>query len=238
MDHTVIETLALTLGAGWASGINLYATILTLGLLNALDYTSLPPDLSILSDPLVLAGAGLMYFVEFFADKTPGLDSGWDGLHTFIRIPAGALLAAGAAGGFEINEAAQLAAALVGGGLAAGSHFTKAGSRVLINTSPEPVSNWTASFTEDIAVIGGLWSALSHPWVFLVLLALFILIMAWVLPRLWRAARTVFRRVGQFFRGKPNSDTDHAASPGGAPNDSQRADTLRKLYKEARDKSE
>ena len=223
MEHGVAETLALTLGAGWAAGINLYATILTLGLLSALGYATLPSGLEILSDPLVLAAAGLMYFVEFFADKTPGVDTGWDGLHTFIRIPAGALLAAGAATGFHISQPAELAAALVGGGLAAGAHFTKAGSRVLINTSPEPLSNWAASFTEDITVIAGLWAALNHPWVFLALLSAFILIVAWALPRLWRAIVTLIGKVRRFFGGgvgePPRASPDQAvtAAKGSAP---------------------
>jgi len=199
MDPSIVDTLALALGAGWASGLNLYATILTLGLANALGYTSLPPGLEILSNPLVLGAAGLMYSVEFFADKIPGVDTAWDGLHTFIRIPAGVLLAAGAASGFHLGAAAGLGAALLGGGLAAGSHMTKAGSRVLINASPEPFSNWAASFTEDAAVIGGLWTALNHPWAFLALLLLAVLLMAWLLPKLWRAIRELFRRIGRFF---------------------------------------
>ena len=228
MEPTAIEILALTLGAGWASGINLYATILTLGLMSALGYTALPPGLEILNDPLVLSAAGFMYFVEFFADKTPGVDTGWDGLHTFIRIPAGALLAAGAASGFDVSQAAQLAAGLLGGGLAAGSHLTKAGTRVLINTSPEPVTNWTASFAEDLAVIGGLWAALSHPWIFLVLLVLFVLMVIWALPKLWRAIIRLFQRIGRFFGGsRPEQQR---------PSDERRKDVLGQLYKDARDK--
>jgi hypothetical protein len=227
MDHAVIQTLALTLGAGWASGLNLYATILTLGLMNALGYATLPPDLAILSDPLVLAAAGFMYFIEFFADKTPGVDTGWDGIHTFIRIPAGAILAAGAASGFGVGPAAEFAAALVGGSLAAGSHFTKAGSRVLINTSPEPVSNWTASFVEDLAVIGGLWAALSHPWAFLVLLLVFVLALAWVLPRLWRAVKQLFAKLRGWLRGPAPSEP--------SADRKSRQDVLRQLYDKAKD---
>lgn len=199
METALVANLALTLGVGWASGINLYASILTLGLAQALGYVSLPPELALLSNPLVLAAAGCMYLVEFFVDKVPGVDSGWDLLHTFIRIPAGALLAAGAASGMQINEALQLAAAILGGGLSAGSHFTKAGSRLLINTSPEPVSNWLASISEDIAVVGGLWAALVHPWVFLAFLALFLVLLAWALPRLWRALGTLFSKLGRLF---------------------------------------
>ena len=135
---TLIQTVALTMGVAWASGINLYGTLLALGIMSNTGYVDLPADLQIVGDPLVLAAAGLMYAVEFFADKVPGVDTGWDTLHTFVRIPAGALLAAGAIG--DVQPAAELAAAIVGGSIAAGSHFTKTGSRVMINTSPEPVN--------------------------------------------------------------------------------------------------
>ncbi len=141
-----------------------------------------------------------MYFIEFAADKIPGVDTGWDGVHTFIRIPAGAILAAGAVG--DVNPVISLTAAIMGGGMAAGAHITKAGTRVIINTSPEPVSNWTASITEDIAVIGGLWAALYHPWVFLGLLVLFIIIMAWAIPRIWRGIKRIFEVIVNFFKRK------------------------------------
>jgi len=193
MDIT--QTIALTLGAGWASGINLYAAILMLGYLGTTGSLDLPPDLQILTHPLVMLSAGGMYCIEFFADKVPGVDTGWDGLSTFIRIPAGAVLAAGAVG--EVGAAAQLAAAIAGGSLAAGSHATKAGSRVLINTSPEPVSNWIASVGEDVAVIAGLWTALHYPVLFITLLVLFILLMIWLLPKLWRGIRSVFGFIGR-----------------------------------------
>jgi len=195
MDIT--QTIALTLGAAWASGINLYAAILMLGYLGSTGSLDLPPDLQILTHPLVMLSAGVMYCIEFFADKVPGVDTGWDGLSTFIRIPAGAVLAAGAVG--EVGTAAQLAAAIAGGTLAAGSHATKAGTRVLINTSPEPVSNWLASVGEDVAVIAGLWTALYHPVLFIVLLILFILLMIWLLPKLWRGIRRVFGFIGRSF---------------------------------------
>jgi len=155
----------------------------------------LPPDLQILSDPMVMLAAGFMYCVEFFADKVPGVDTGWDGIHTFIRIPAGAILAAGAVG--DVGMGAQLAAAIAGGTLATGSHLTKAGSRVMINTSPEPFSNWFASVGEDVVVIAGLWTALTHPILFLVLLGLFILLMIWLLPRIWRGIKKVFGYLGR-----------------------------------------
>jgi hypothetical protein len=194
-----IDVIALTLGVAWASGINLYAAILVLGLLGAGGYTELPESLTVLQDPLVLIAAGIMYFVEFFADKVPGVDTGWDTIHTFIRIPAGAILAVGAAQGLEINQAAELAAALVGGSLAATSHLTKASSRVVVNTSPEPVSNWTASIAEDFAVIGGLWTALNYPLAFIVLIILFVLVAIWLLPKLWRTIKNIFITLSRWF---------------------------------------
>jgi hypothetical protein len=208
-----IQTIALTLGVAWASGINLYAAVFTLGYLGMSGHIQLPPDLQLLSDPLVLTAAGLMYAVEFFADKTPGVDSGWDVIHTFIRIPAGAVLAAGAVG--EVSPAAQFAAVLVGGALASASHATKAGSRVLINTSPEPVSNWTASITEDVAVIGGLWVALHNPWLFLGLLLAVVVLMIWLLPRIWRGLKTLFGFVGRLTgaRRRPPAGGDDVPLP-------------------------
>lgn len=191
----VINTVALTLGVSWASGINLYAALLMLGLLGASGSMDLPPDLAVLANPLVIAAAGLMYAVEFFADKVPGVDTGWDALHTFIRIPAGALLAVGTVG--DIGAGAEIAAAIVGGSLAAGSHATKAGTRALINTSPEPFSNWTASVTEDVAVIGGLWLSLHYPLVFIALLVVFIALVIWLLPKIWRGVKRVFAFLGR-----------------------------------------
>ena len=192
-----LETIALTTAVGWGSGINLYATVFMLGLLSQTGHLALPPDLQILADPLVMAAAGLMYCVEFFADKTPGVDTGWDAIHTFIRIPAGAALAMGAVG--EVDPAVQVAALLLGGSLAATSHAAKAGTRVLINTSPEPFSNWTASITEDLAVIGAMWAALNHPWLFLTALGLFLLLMVWLLPKLWRGIKRLFAAIGRLF---------------------------------------
>jgi len=207
--NSISSALALTMGAAWASGINLYAAILTLGLMGATGNIDLPPGLEILTDPMVLMAAGAMYFVEFFADKIPGVDSAWDGLHTFIRIPAGAMLAAAAVG--DINPAVELAAGIMGGGLAASTHATKAGTRALINTSPEPFSNWTASITEDIAVIVGLWTALNHPVLYLVLLGLFILLMIWLLPRLWRGIKMVLRKIRSFFGVEKSSPATSAS---------------------------
>jgi hypothetical protein len=196
----ITSTLALSMGAAWGSGINLYATLLVLGYLAVTGNVVLPPELQILANPLVIGAAGLMYCVEFFADKIPGIDTGWDAIHTFVRVPAGALLAAGAVG--EIGPAAELAAAILGGGLAAATHATKAGSRVLINTSPEPFSNWGASIGEDIAVIVGVWASLQHPQLFLVFLMLFIILLIWMLPKVWRGVKKLFRWLGSLFSGK------------------------------------
>jgi hypothetical protein len=213
--NTLVNTIALTLGAAWASGINLYAAILVLGLLGMTDNIALPETLRILENPIVIGAAGLMYLVEFFADKVPGVDNGWDAVHTFIRIPAGVLLAAGAVG--DVNPALSIAAGIMGGGIAAGSHALKAGSRVLINTSPEPVTNWTASLLEDVAVVGGLWMALIHPWVFIVLFAAFIILAAWLLPRIWRGIKKAAAAIGRFFSRTPAGGNPGQTSMKNAP---------------------
>jgi len=197
-----VEIISLMLGTAWASGINLYAAVLALGYFGSTGQVALPEELQLLTDPAVMIAAGFMYMVEFFADKIPGVDSGWDTLHTFIRIPAGAVLAAGMASGLDVNAAAEFAAFLVGGSLAASSHLTKTSSRLLINTSPEPVSNWAASISEDIAVIGGMWAALNHPWLFLAALLVFIVIIAWLLPKMWRTIKVIVGKIAGFFGKK------------------------------------
>ena len=202
------QTMALSLGAGWASGLNVYAAILVIGLLGLTGAMDLPPGLDILSDPLVLMAAGVMYMVEFFADKVPGFDTVWDSIHTFVRIPAGAMLAAGAAG--DLGPGADLAAALLGGGLAAATHAAKSGARVLINTSPEPFTNWAASVSEDIGVVGGLLIAVNHPMVFIGLLALFLLMLVWLLPKVWRGVKRVFRLVLRLFGADRGDARDEA----------------------------
>jgi hypothetical protein len=194
----ISTTLALSMGLAWASGINLYATLFTLGYLANTGNISLPPDLQIVANPMVMGAAGLMYCIEFFADKTPGVDTGWDAIHTFVRIPAGAMLAAGAIG--DLNPAVELTAAILGGSLAAGSHATKAGSRVLINTSPEPFSNWIASVSEDVIVITGVWASVNHPILFLIALAGFVLLMIWLLPRIWAGVKKIFGFIINLFR--------------------------------------
>lgn len=190
-----LTTLALVTGLGWTSGVRFYAVMFFLGLLQHGGIYALPGELEILAHPWVITISGLLFLTEFFADKIPGVDSAWDALHTFIRIPGGALLAAAAVAGGDPGMA--LAAGLLGGTVAAGAHLAKAGSRALINTSPEPFSNWAASFTEDALVLGALWAALKYPLLFLALLLLFILAALWLLPRLWRG----LRRVAALFDG-------------------------------------
>lgn len=199
--QTLIQTIALTAGAAWASGINLYAVLLVLGLGGASGAIVLPDDLQVLQNPMVIGAAAMMYCVEFFADKIPGVDSGWDAIHTFVRIPAGAMLAAGAVG--EVTPALEIAAAIMGGGVAATSHATKASSRMLINASPEPFTNWGASLAEDLLVLAGLWTALNHPSVFIVLLVLFLVVAIWLLPKMWRLVMGVLRALRRWLSATP-----------------------------------
>lgn len=205
-----VSIIALTMGAAWASGINLYATIFMLGYLGTTGNIDLPPDLMVVTDPLVMTSAGLMYCVEFFADKTPGVDTAWDTLHTFIRIPLGAVLAMGAVG--DMTPAVELAAFIVGGSLAGATHATKAGSRIVINSSPEPVTNWTASVGEDLLVVAGLWTALNHPVLFLIALVIFIGIMIWLLPKIWRGIRRIFNSIRNFFSGDLKKEVNESAN--------------------------
>ena len=209
--QALINTIALTMGLSWASGINLYAALLVLGVGGATGNIDLPPDLRALQDPLVIMAAGAMYAVEFFADKTPGVDSGWDTLHTFVRIPAGAMLAAGAVG--DVTPTLEIAAGILGGGMAATSHATKAGTRLLVNTSPEPVTNWIASFSEDVLVLAGLWAALNHPVLFLLLLLVFLALAIWLLPKIFRAIKLMARKLGQWLGLVDKDDTSTHSLP-------------------------
>lgn len=189
-----MSAIALALGAAWASGINLYATVLIVGAMGGFGFVDLPPDLEMLETPPVLMTAGVLYALEFFADKIPGVDSLNDALHTFIRIPAGALLAMGSVSG--ISEPWQAALALLlGGVVSASTHAAKTGSRALINTSPEPFSNWFASIFEDVMVLIGLMLALFKPTVFLLWMAVFALFLIWLLPKLWRGLKTIWQRL-------------------------------------------
>jgi len=194
MEISALMTLAL--GAAWASGLNLYAACATLGLLGVTGQVDLPPDMQVLAHPAMIAVAGFLYCVEFVTDKLPGIDSTWDAVHSFTRIPAGAILAATAMG--EVGIEAQALAFLLGGGIAAATHAVKAGSRLVINTSPEPFSNWGASVTEDGLSIGGILLAVFNPVGFLILFGLFVAFAIWALPKIVNGLRNLWRR----FRGR------------------------------------
>ncbi len=205
-----LQTVSMAAGLAWASGFRIYLVLLVVGLLSHYGTITLPTSLQLLANPWVIAASGFMCFVEFFADKIPGIDTLWDTVHTFIRIPGGAALAAGIVGANSGDNAAlTLAAAILGGTLASGSHFAKAGTRAMINTSPEPITNWTASFGEDAMVLGGLWAIFTHPVLFLSALAVFILVLIWLLPKLWRGIYKVTDGAKRML--------SKVASPGTAP---------------------
>jgi uncharacterized membrane protein len=187
------QTIALSAGLAWASGLRLYLVVFLAGALAHFGYLHLPDTLSMLQNPLVIGVAGIMACAELVADKVPAFDSLWDTVQTFIRIPAGALLAAFALG--DVDPAWMVAAGLIGGTITAGTHFAKAGSRLAINTSPEPFSNWLASFGEDGMVLAGLWTMLASPMVFLGLLAIFLIVAGFLLVKLWSFLGRLFRRV-------------------------------------------
>lgn len=189
----LLATTALGAGLAWASGIRLYAAILIVGLVGRAGWIELPEPLALLATDWVIWAAGVMTLGEFIADKVPAFDSLWDAAHTFIRIPAGMLLAAGA---FEsYGPGANLAAALVGGFITSSAHLAKTGTRAAINHSPEPFSNWAASATEDVATLGGLWLVFQYPLVFLGLLLAFLLLAWWLIPKVFRLVRGLVRRV-------------------------------------------
>ena len=189
LDPTQIVALAAALG--WASGIRLYLVLFAVGLVDRLGWVAMPEGLHLLSHPLVLGASGFMVVVEFLADKIPWVDSIWDTIHTFIRVPAGALLAASAIGALDTHGGAigTLVAAILGGSLAAGAHLTKSSTRALANTSPEPFSNIGLSLGEDLIVPGGLALAVLHPYVFFALLLAMVALGVWAVPKIWRFIR-------------------------------------------------
>ena len=196
-----VSTIALVAGLGWASGMRLYAVLFFLGVIHHTGVAVLPQSLQVLAHPAVMAASGTLFVAEFFADKVPGFDTLWDALHTFVRIPAGALLAAFAVAADDPGLA--LAAGLLGGAIAAGSHFFKAGGRALINTSPEPFSNWAASVTEDVSSLAILWIALKYPLLLLGALVLFIIAVLWLLPRMWRGIRHLVETIRRLSAARP-----------------------------------
>jgi hypothetical protein len=193
------STLSLALGSAWTSGINLYATVTVLGLLQKFGMTKLPGGLDVLDNWWIIGIAGGMYLVEFFADKIPYLDSVWDVIHTFIRVPAGAVVAYAATN--HMDASVYTIATLLGGGLALSSHGTKAALRMGANLSPEPVSNWILSIVEDIVAFVGSLLSVFAPVLICIVLALFILFFLWFAPKVFRAIRRIFTAVAGFFRG-------------------------------------
>ena len=202
------QLIALAGALGWASGIRLYLVVLLTGLAGFMGWVSLPQGLHLLSNPVVLGASGFMVFIEFFADKIPGLDSLWDVVHSVIRIPAGAALAASVFG--ADSGAMALVAALLGGSLAATSFTAKATTRAAINTSPEPFSNVGASLLEDGLVPLSLWLAVAHPFVFVGVLLLVLVVSVYLIRLCWRFLRQLFSRVARIFSGRPDPGTSPA----------------------------
>lgn len=196
-----ISTLAISMGASWVSGINLYATVATLGLLSRFANLKLPGELDVVTNWWVIGVALFLFVIEFVADKIQVVDSIWDVIHTFIRIPAGAVLAATAFGDFD--RSIQVIALLAGGGLAASSHGTKAATRALINTSPEPFSNIAASVLEDVLVVVAILIAAFLPVLVFVLIGAGLAFSLWILPRVIKFFRQVVRRIRGWFSPAP-----------------------------------
>src|SRR3954469_19583399 len=198
------STLSLALGSAWTSGINLYATITVLGLLQKFGFAKLPGGLDVLDNWWIIGVAAGLYVIEFFADKIPYVDSIWDVVHTFIRVPAGLIVAYAATN--HLDPSIYIPAALVGGGLAFASHGTKAAARIGANLSPEPVSNWVLSIVEDVIAFAGVLLAVFVPFAIAGVLILFALFFIWFSPKAYRALRRMFRAVAAFFRGEGFKD--------------------------------
>ena len=194
------STLALALGSAWTSGINLYATVSVLGLLQKFSAVKLPGGLDVLDNWWIIAVAGGLYLVEFVADKVPYVDSVWDVIHTFIRVPAGAAVAYAATN--EMDATVMIIATLLGGGFALSSHGTKAALRAGANLSPEPVSNWVLSIIEDIIAFAGTILAVIAPVLIVIILGIFLIFFVWFAPKVFRAIAKLFRGIRALFRGE------------------------------------
>lgn len=195
-----LSTISLALGTAWTSGINLYATVSVLGLLQKFGATKLPGGLDVLDNWWIIGIAGGLYLIEFFADKIPYVDSVWDVVHTFIRVPAGAAMAYAATN--QMDSSVEIIATLLGGGLAFSSHGTKAALRAGANLSPEPVSNWLLSLVEDAIAFIGTFLAVFAPLLILVVLIIFAIFFLWFFPKVVRAVRRIFNAIAAFFRGE------------------------------------
>ena len=193
----LISTIAIAMGASWVSGINLYAAVATLGLLGRFAHLQLPGELEVLTSWWVIGVALVLYVIEFVADKVPYVDSTWDVVHTFIRVPAGAVLAATAFGDFD--RSIQVIALLLGGGLALSSHGTKAATRAMLNASPEPVSNWVASIAEDIVAVLSVIVSVFVPVLIFIIVGAGLVISFLVFSRILRFFRQVARSIRGWF---------------------------------------
>ena len=194
------STLTLALGSAWTSGINLYATVTVLGLLQKFGLSNLPGGLDALDNWWIIGVAGFLYLIEFVADKVPYIDSVWDVVHTFIRVPAGAIVAYSAVS--EMDTSVMIIATLIGGGLALSSHGTKAALRAGANLSPEPVSNWILSIVEDIIAIVGALLAVFAPFIIAGVLIVFGIFFIWFAPKVFRAIRRLLLGIRALFRGE------------------------------------
>ena len=193
------STISLALGSAWTSGINLYATVSVLGLLQKFSAIKLPGGLEVLDNWWIIGIACGLYLIEFIADKIPYIDSVWDVIHTFIRVPAGAVVAYAATN--ETKPAIMVAATLLGGGLALSSHGTKSALRAGANMSPEPVSNWVLSIVEDVIAIVGTILAVIAPMVIAIVLIIFVVFFLWFAPKVFRAIRRLFGGIRTLFSG-------------------------------------
>jgi hypothetical protein len=194
------STLSLAFGSAWTSGINLYATVTVLGLLQKFGFAKLPGGLDVLDNWWIIGVAAALYAIEFFADKIPYVDSIWDVIHTFIRVPAGLIVAYAATA--DLDPSITIPAALIGGGLALSSHGTKAAVRVGANLSPEPVSNWVLSLVEDVIAFIGTLLAVFAPVLIAIVLAIFVIFFLWFFPKVLRALRKLFSGIAALLRGE------------------------------------
>jgi hypothetical protein len=199
----LLAKLGLAAGVATASGLRLYGTVAVLGFLHRLEVLKLPGGLEVLGETPIIVIAGILYVVEFVADKIPAFDSVWDTIHTFIRTPAAAVLAFAAFA--QVQEPWRTGAALLCGTVALSTHAIKTSSRLAINASPEPFSNWFASVAEDVTVFGSIWLMFNHPIIMLAVLLTFLALVVWLVPKIYRLAKRGFQALRDKLRGvKPD----------------------------------
>jgi len=196
-----LTQLSILLGSSWLSGLNAYATVGFLGLFGRIGWLNLPEGLHSLTHPAVFGIALAFYLVEFVADKVPAFDSIWDSIQTFVRIPAGAVLAYGAVG--EVSPELKILSALIGGGMAFSAHAAKSSLRASANVSPEPFSNWALSLGQDVLMGLSIWFMFKHPYLMLSILLVFLILFIWMAPKIFRTFRWMFRKITHPFRRSP-----------------------------------